>query len=67
MLARLESPLAVDNMEGLAVTQEDGRDIVWIISDDNFNAFQRTLLMKFALPGLRADRGGAPGVESLSD
>ena len=66
-LARLESPLAVDNMEGLAVTQEDGRDIVWIISDDNFNAFQRTLLMKFALPGLRADRGGAPGFESLSD
>ncbi len=67
LLAKLQSPLAVDNMEALAVTQDGGRNIVWIASDDNFNAYQRTLLMKFALPGAPADRGGAPGFESLSD
>ena len=67
-LVRLVSPLAVDNMEGLAITQEGGRTIVWIISDDNFNALQRTILMKFALPDERA--GGAkkgPGFESLGE
>lgn len=48
-LARLRRPLTVDNMEALAVTEEDGRTIVWIASDDNYNPFQRTLLMKFAL------------------
>ena len=66
-LARLESPLAVDNMEGLAVTQEAGRTIAWIISDDNFNAFQRTLLMKFALPEDAHGGDRAPGFESLGN
>ena len=51
-IARLAAPLTVDNMEALAVTNEGGRTIVWIASDDNFNPLQRTLLMKFALdPG----------------
>jgi hypothetical protein len=48
-LARLAPPLTVDNMEGLAVAQERGRTIVWMISDDNFLALQRTILLKFAL------------------
>jgi hypothetical protein len=48
-LARLAPPLSVDNMEGIAVTQEAGKTIVWIISDDNFSPLERTLLMKFAL------------------
>lgn len=48
-IARLESPLTVDNMEALSVTQEGGRTIVWIASDDNFFPLQRTLLLKFAL------------------
>jgi hypothetical protein len=48
-IAHLEAPLSVDNMEGLSVTQEQGRTIVWIASDDNFTALQRTLLLKFAL------------------
>jgi hypothetical protein len=48
-IAVLKPPLSVDNMEGIAVTQEADRNIVWIISDDNFNGFQRTLLLKFAL------------------
>ena len=48
-IAVLRTPLAVDNMEGLSVTNEGGRTIVWIASDDNFNPLQRTLLLKFAL------------------
>lgn len=48
-IARLAPPLTVDNMEGVAVTREQGRTIVWIVSDDNFNPLQRTLLLKFAL------------------
>ncbi|MBC7985661.1 MAG: esterase-like activity of phytase family protein [Sphingomonadaceae bacterium] len=48
-IATLRAPLTVDNMEALAVGVEDGRTIVWIASDDNFNPLQRTLLMKFEL------------------
>lgn len=48
-IAVLRTPVAVDNMEGLSVTSEGGRTIVWIASDDNFNPLQRTLLLKFAL------------------
>ena len=48
-IADLRSPINVDNMEGLSITQEGGRTIVWIASDDNFNPMQRSLLLKFAL------------------
>ncbi len=48
-IARLASPLTVDNMEALEVVQEGGRTIVWIASDDNYSPLQRTLLLKFAL------------------
>ena len=48
-IARLKSPLTVDNMEGVSVTQEDGDTIVWLVSDDNFLWFQKTLLLKFRL------------------
>lgn len=48
-IARLQPPLTIDNMEGLSVTVEDGRTIVWLASDDNFLPLQRTLLLKFAL------------------
>ena len=48
-IAALQSPLTVDNMEGLAVTVEGGRTIVWLASDDNFGVYQRTLLLKFEL------------------
>jgi hypothetical protein len=39
----------VDNMEGLALHQENGETILTMISDDNFRSFQRTLLLEFAL------------------
>lgn len=48
-IASLHRPLTVDNMEALSVTREGGRTIVWLVSDDNFNPLQRTLLLKFAL------------------
>jgi len=48
-IARLAWPLTLDNMEALSVTRENGRTILWIASDDNFNPLQRTLLMRFAL------------------
>lgn len=68
MIASLASPLLVDNMEGLAVTQEGGRLIVWLVSDDNFNVFQRTILMKFALRlgDKKPEAETAPGFETLT-
>jgi len=48
-IARLQPPLTIDNMEGVNVTVENGRTIVWLVSDDNFSPLQRTLLLKFAL------------------
>lgn len=48
-IARLAPPLTIDNMEALAVTQESGRMILWIASDDNFSSAQRTLLLRFRL------------------
>ena len=67
VIATLQPPLLVDNMEGLALTQEDGRTIVWLISDNNFNAIQRTILMKFALdlPNKKPEAMDAPGFDSL--
>ncbi len=49
LIAEIRPPLTIDNMEGLSVTQERGRTILWTISDDNQNGIQRTLLMKFEL------------------
>jgi hypothetical protein len=48
-VARLAPPLSVDNMEGVSATVENGRTILWLVSDDNFFPLQRTLLLKFAL------------------
>jgi hypothetical protein len=40
----------IDNMEGLAVhADQAGRTILTLVSDDNFNALQRTLILQFAL------------------
>ncbi len=40
----------VDNMEGLAVTRNAaGETLLTLISDDNFNPLQRTILLRFAV------------------
>jgi hypothetical protein len=49
-LARLVSPMAVDNLEGIAATRGPrGETLLWLISDDNFNTLQRNLLLLFEL------------------
>lgn len=57
VLLTLKSPFPVDNMEGIAVRHAHGQTSVWIISDDNYAPFQRTLLLQFEwLPGRETDR-----------
>jgi hypothetical protein len=42
----------IDNMEGLSVHREpDGTLVLTLISDDNFSALQRTMLLQFTLAG----------------
>ena len=49
-VARLEAPLPVDNFEGMAIEpRADGRVTVWLISDKNAAATQRTLLWQLLL------------------
>ena len=52
-LLRLEPPLRLDNFEGIAVREDAAGTLIYLISDDNFQPFQRTLLLQFRLP--RAD------------
>ena len=51
-LAQITPPLSVDNFEGIAVFPDGEKGtMIYILSDDNFNPFQRTLLQQFRLPG----------------
>lgn len=50
ILLQLKPPLAIDNFEGLAVhDDEQGGTMLYMVSDDNYNALQRTLLLQFRL------------------
>jgi hypothetical protein len=49
VIARFESPVITDNFEGISVSTENGRTIVWIVSDNNYMRWERTLVLKFAL------------------
>ena len=54
LVAELRPPVNVDNMEGIEAIRPTaganaGRTLVFLISDDNFNPLQRTLLMMFEL------------------
>jgi len=47
-LAVIRSPLPVDNFEGVAARAAPDRSVlIYILSDDNFNAMERTLLLQF--------------------
>lgn len=49
-IALLQPPMNIDNFEGIAaVPAPGGGTWVYLLSDDNFNAVQQTLLMKFLL------------------
>ncbi len=51
-LGVLESPLTRDNMEGIAAVPRPGGGFrLYLVSDDNFNALERTLLMAFDWKG----------------
>ncbi len=45
-LAELTGPVPRDNFEGLAVAPDPAGVTLWLISDDNFARFQRTLLLE---------------------
>ncbi|MET1754117.1 esterase-like activity of phytase family protein [Novosphingobium sp. RD2P27] len=58
-VARIASSLPVDNFEGIAVTpRDDGKLTVWLISDDNQAALQRTLLWKLVVDPADLPSGG---------
>lgn len=49
-LAEISPPLTLDNFEGVAVHRTaDGAIRITLLSDDNFNAFQRTLIVQFEM------------------
>lgn len=47
----------IDNMEGIAISDHASGPIITLISDDNGNFFQRTLLLRFQITG---DLGEVP-------
>ncbi len=54
---RLEGVLPRENYEGIAIEPRgDGRVTVWLISDDNLSAIQRTLLARLRFDPARADQ-----------
>ncbi|WP_421787886.1 esterase-like activity of phytase family protein [Hyphobacterium sp.] len=48
-LAELEPGMTIDNFEGIAVSEVNGEMRIFILSDDNYNPDQRTLLLSFAI------------------
>ena len=54
-IGRVPRPLA-ENYEGAAVSVEDGRTWLWLVADDNFNVWQRSLLLQFELVDLPPTR-----------
>jgi len=57
-IGRVPGPLA-DNFEGAAVALEDGRTRLWLVSDNNFNSWQRSLLLEFDLVDLPPRKAGS--------
>lgn len=50
-IGRVPRPLA-ENYEGAAISVEGGRTWLWLVADDNFNVWQRSLLLQFELVDL---------------
>lgn len=48
-ILRFGAPLPVDNFEGVSAVRIGGRTVVAMVSDDNQNLLQRTLLLLFVL------------------
>lgn len=52
-IGQVPAPLA-ENYEGAAIEVRGGRTFLWLVSDDNFNSWQRSLLVEFELVDLPA-------------
>jgi len=51
ILLQASQLMMIDNMEGMSVHKDTrGKTILSLISDDNFQKFQRTLLLQFEIP-----------------
>jgi len=50
-IGRVPGPLA-ENYEGAAISVEQGRTYLWLVADNNFNRWQRSLLLQFELTDL---------------
>ncbi|MFC7475220.1 esterase-like activity of phytase family protein [Dankookia sp. GCM10030260] len=48
-ILRIAAPLPVDNFEGVSAVRVGGRTLVALVSDDNQNLLQKTLLLLFVL------------------
>lgn len=57
LLLDADGGTVIDNMEGIAVTDHPDGPILTLISDDNGNFFQRTVLLRFQITG---DLGDLP-------
>ncbi len=55
-IGRVPVPLA-ENYEGAAISVEQGRTYLWLVADDNFNSWQRSLLLQFELVDLPPKSG----------
>jgi hypothetical protein len=54
MIQRLDGGIFADNFEGIAYVpspEHPTMGSIWLVSDNNFSVFQRSLLLRFALPG----------------
>jgi hypothetical protein len=54
VIQHLEGGIFADNFEGIAFVaspEDPQRGAVWVITDDNFSVFQRSLLVRFDWPG----------------
>lgn len=55
-IARIEPPLVVDNFEGMAVREDpQAGTLIYLVSDDNYSPFQRTLVLQFRLGTARGN------------
>lgn len=63
IIHRLDGGIFADNFEGIAFipsAQDPSQGAVWVISDDNFSIFQRSLLVRFAWDAKAAQPPDAP-------
>jgi hypothetical protein len=58
VIASFDETGLTDNMEGIAVSQKDGRTFVWMVSDDNYLWLQQTYLLQFELVDPPAEGSG---------